>query len=223
MTYPLFETSALPTSGPVTSLYAAKGKRIFDLTLILLALPILVPVFILIVGLTLLQGGKPFYSQLRVGQNGSVFRCWKIRTMVPNAEQALRDMIASDPAIANEWGRNQKLSNDPRITRVGAILRKTSLDELPQLFNVLNGSMSLVGPRPFMPDQQALYRNGRTDAAYYRVRPGITGLWQTGRRNSGSFAERVLFDTRYVRRMSLVEDLSILIRTVSVVLRATGK
>lgn len=223
MTFPLFETSVFPTSGPVTSLYATKGKRLFDLSLILLALPVLVPVFILIVGLTLLQGGRPFYSQLRVGQNGRTFRCWKIRTMVPNAEQVLLDMIANDPVVAAEWNVNQKLAKDPRITRIGTILRKTSLDELPQLFNVLNGTMSLVGPRPFMPDQQPLYRDGRTDTAYYRVRPGITGLWQTARRNSGSFAERVLFDTRYVRRMSLREDLMILVRTVSVVLRATGK
>ncbi len=223
MTYPLFEASTLPTSGAVTSLYATRGKRLFDLTLILLALPVLVPVFILIVGMTMLQGGNPFYTQLRVGQDGRTFRCWKIRTMVPDAERVLKDMIASDPGIAAEWHQNQKLANDPRITRFGAILRKTSLDELPQLFNVLNGTMSLVGPRPFMPDQQALYGEGRVDAAYYRVRPGITGLWQIGRRNAGSFAERVLFDTRYVRRMSLTEDLSILFRTVGVVMRATGK
>lgn len=223
MTYPLLDASTITTPGAVTSLYATKGKRLFDLSLIILALPVLVPVFILIVGLTMLQGGKPFYSQLRVGRHGRIFRCWKIRSMVPDAERILAELIASDPAIAAEWQRNQKLAKDPRITRFGAILRKTSLDELPQLFNVLNGTMSLVGPRPFMPDQQVLYRDGRGDAAYYRVRPGVTGLWQIGRRSSGTFAERVLFDSRYVRRMSLSEDMSILFRTLGVVLRATGR
>lgn len=223
MTFLLVETPAMPVSGAVKSFYATKGKRLFDLSLIALALPALMPLFILIVGITLLQGGKPFYSQLRVGQGGRLFRCWKIRTMVPNAEAVLQSLIASNPVIAAEWNRNQKLAKDPRITRIGAILRKTSLDELPQLFNVLNGTMSLVGPRPFMPEQQALYGEGRADVAYYRVRPGITGPWQTGRRNAGSFSERVLFDSRYARRVSLAEDLSILLRTVGVVLRATGK
>jgi lipopolysaccharide/colanic/teichoic acid biosynthesis glycosyltransferase len=223
MTYLLVETPTVPASGAVTSLYASKGKRALDLAFILLALPVLLPAMMIIVALTLLQGGSPFYSQLRIGQDGKVFRCWKIRTMVPNAEQVLSDMIAENPAIAEEWHRNQKLAKDPRITRIGAILRKTSLDELPQLLNVLNGTMSLVGPRPFMPEQQAIYGDGRMDVAYYRVRPGITGLWQIERRNAGSFSERALFDTRYVRRISIAEDLSILLRTVTVVMRATGK
>jgi exopolysaccharide production protein ExoY len=223
MTYPLLDVTSVTAPGIVSSNYAQRGKRLTDLFLITAALPVVLPVFVLILALTMLQGGRPFYSQLRVGRNGQIFRCWKFRTMVPNAEQVLTQLISGDPQIAAEWRRNQKLARDPRITRVGAILRKTSLDELPQLWNVINGTMSLVGPRPFMPDQQPLYREGRMDAAYYSIRPGITGLWQIGRRNAGSFAERVIFDTRYVRSLSLRADLSILFRTVSVVLRATGK
>lgn len=223
MTYPLLDTAATSAPPAKPGLYATYGKRGLDVAAVTLAVPLLLPLMAVILALTLLQGGRPFYSQERIGRSGKTFRCWKIRTMVPNAERVLSEMIGSDPVIAEEWHRNQKLARDPRITRVGAILRKTSLDELPQLWNVLNGSMSLVGPRPFMPDQQSLYGGGRMDAAYYAVRPGITGLWQVGRRNAGSFAERAIFDSRYARSVTLRGDLAILIRTFGVVLRATGK
>lgn len=223
MTMPLLEVPVAPAQGSVSGFYASRGKRALDIALVLFVAPVVFPVLVFITALTLLQGGRPFYSQLRIGRDGRAYRFWKIRTMVRDADRVLADILARDAGLAAEWARNQKLARDPRITRLGALLRKTSLDELPQLWNVLNGTMSLVGPRPFMPEQQALYHGGRTDVAYYHVRPGITGLWQVGRRNAGSFAERAIFDVRYARKITLASDLSIILRTFAVVLRGTGK
>ena len=131
--------------------------------------------------------------------------------------------MREDPGLAREWQENQKLIHDPRVTKLGAVLRKTSLDELPQLWNVLLGEMSLVGPRPFLPEQRALYEAGHHRISYYHMRPGVTGLWQVGRRNRGSFSERALFDEDYSGQIGFLTDLSILCRTVGVVLRATGR
>ena len=164
------------------------------------------------------DGGRAFYSQTRIGRNGRTFRMWKLRTMVPDAEARLREYIATNPAARAEWNATQKLKNDPRITRVGRFLRKSSIDELPQLWNVLTGSMSLVGPRPMMVEQQALYYGH----GYYNQRPGITGLWQISDRNESEFAGRVRYDDIYDRCVSLKTDVAILIRTVGVVLRCTG-
>jgi len=202
--------------------YKNVGKRLFDLSLLTLMAPVALPLIALLALITTLKGGQPFYAQRRIGQNGKEFRCWKIRTMVPDADAALQRLLQEDADLAAEWEHNQKLARDPRITRFGALLRKTSLDELPQLLNVLNGSMSLVGPRPFTPEQKDLYRGGRADAEYYRMRPGITGLWQISRRNSGSFGERAGYDSSYWANMGLRTDLAILVATVGVVLRGTG-
>lgn len=202
--------------------YSQLGKRLIDVALVVLAAPVALPLIGLILLSVWLEGGCPLYRQSRVGVGGKEFSCWKIRTMVRNADSVLRALIETDPAIAAEWHENQKLARDPRITRVGRFLRRTSLDELPQLWNVLNGTMSLIGPRPFMPNQQGLYAGGRTSAAYYTLRPGISGLWQVSRRNAGSFAERVYYDEEYSRSVSLYEDARILWQTFSVVLRATG-
>lgn len=202
--------------------YSQLGKRLIDVALVVLAAPVAVPLIGLILLAVWLEGGAPFYRQSRVGVGGKEFSCWKIRTMVRDADRVLQTLIETDPAIAAEWHENQKLVRDPRITRVGRFLRRTSLDELPQLWNVLNGTMSLIGPRPFMPNQQGLYAGGRTSAAYYSLRPGISGLWQVSRRNAGSFAERVYYDEEYSRSVSLYEDARILWQTFSVVLRATG-
>jgi lipopolysaccharide/colanic/teichoic acid biosynthesis glycosyltransferase len=138
--------------------------------------------------------------------------------MILDADQKLETYLASDPAARAEWDEKQKLVHDPRITRVGRLIRKSSLDELPQLLNVLMGDMSLVGPRPMMPDQRALYP-GR---AYYDLRPGITGPWQVSERNETSFADRARFDDKYHHDLSLATDLRLLGCTVKVVLRATG-
>jgi lipopolysaccharide/colanic/teichoic acid biosynthesis glycosyltransferase len=223
MSAPIFEfyTAARPVS--VMGLYARFGKRVFDILVVLLILPLALPLMALLLALTACSGGNPFYCQTRVGLGACAFRFWKIRTMVPRADAALDRLLAGDPALAQEWAVNQKLVQDPRITRLGAFLRKTSLDELPQLWNVLNGTMSLVGPRPFLPDQVELYLNGSPDAAYYGVRPGLTGLWQVSLRSAGSFAERAAYDSDYCSRITLLGDISILWRTLFAVFRGTGR
>jgi exopolysaccharide production protein ExoY len=164
------------------------------------------------------DGHSPFYWNARVGRSGRVFHMLKLRTMVRDADARLEAHLAADPAAAAEWGATQKLKKDPRITTFGRILRKTSMDELPQLWNVLVGDMSLVGPRPMMPSQQVLYP-GR---AYYTLRPGLTGPWQVSDRNGCTFAKRAEFDRDYEQSLSLATDLRLLARTVAVVLKGTG-
>ena len=222
MAAPLFEFRDDIVVAPRPNIYASHGKRVFDVIFVLLTAPLVLPLIGAILALTALSGGRPLYSQNRVGRDGSLFRCWKVRTMVADADAALAAILAADPQLAGEWRRTQKLARDPRVTRLGALLRKTSLDELPQLWNVLAGTMSLVGPRPFLPEQEGMYLRGRRDADYFRMRPGITGLWQVSRRNRGSFVERAAYDTEYFGGLSLLTDAAILIRTVGVVLRATG-
>lgn len=202
--------------------YNVRGKRLFDLAAVLLMMPVVLPLMILVACVAAMGGGQPFYSQLRVGRDGRTFRCWKVRTMIRDADAALVRILAEHPALAAEWQHRQKLSRDPRITRFGVFLRKTSLDELPQLWNVLNGTMSLVGPRPFTPEQCEMYPSGRGAADYYRMLPGITGLWQISQRNRSSFAERAAYDSAYFAQIGLFMDLRILLRTVTVVLRGTG-
>ncbi len=199
-------------------LYRNFGKRLFDITAIILSLPVTLPVLLVLAALAAMDKSSPFFFQERVGRNGRVFRLMKIRTMVPNAEARLQAYLDSNPEARCEWDTTQKLKKDPRITRVGNILRKTSLDELPQLWNVLCGDMSIVGPRPMMVDQRSLYPG----KAYYRLRPGITGSWQVSDRNQGSFAGRARFDAEYYEALSLKADLTILLKTVSVVVRGTG-
>ncbi|TPE48429.1 sugar transferase [Amaricoccus solimangrovi] len=199
-------------------LYRGYFKRLFDILAVLLAAPFVLPV-ILIMGLLVKRDGGPaFYCQDRIGRGGRIFRIWKLRSMVVDAERELKDHLARDPRARAEWAEHQKLKNDPRITAVGRLIRKTSLDELPQLWNVLRGDMSLVGPRPMMPDQAPLYP-GR---AYYRLRPGLTGFWQISDRNETSFAGRAAYDAQYARRLSLPTDVFVLCATVWVVLRGTG-
>ena len=225
--YPEFLESPqpLPQSSPHDrpaarhqGLYRARLKRGFDIGLILLALPVVLPLILGLALLVLLDGHQPFYTQPRIGRNGRIFRFWKLRTMVHNAEARLAEHLACDAGARAEWDHAQKLKCDPRITRFGLLLRKTSLDELPQLWNVLKGDMSLVGPRPMMPEQQPLYPG----TAYYALRPGITGSWQVTDRNQSSFAARAEFDTAYEETLSLGTDLGILVATVAVVLRGTG-
>lgn len=206
-------------SAPATGgLYTRFLKRWLDVALIVLAAPFVLPV-VLILGLMVRRDGGPvFYVQDRIGLDGRVFRLWKLRTMVVDADARLAEHLAADPAMRAEWDETQKLKNDPRITATGRLLRKTSLDELPQLWNVFRGDMSLVGPRPMLPEQRALYP-GR---AYYTMRPGLTGPWQVSDRNASSFAGRAEFDSEYARRMSLPTDFAIMLLTVWVVLRGTG-
>ncbi len=214
------DPQGLSVSTAVTrqSAYQMFFKRAFDLTLVLISLPFILPLILFLALAIALTGNAPFYTQLRVGQGGSAFRMWKLRTMVKNADQHLEAYLQKNPEARAEWDSTQKLKNDPRITLFGRLLRKTSIDELPQLFNVLNGTMSLVGPRPMMVGQEKYY-HGR---AYYEMRPGITGLWQVSERNDCAFQDRVNFDNEYGRVISLKTDLRCLLQTVGVVCRATG-
>ena len=203
-------------------LYLRGGKRIFDIAVSLLVLPFVLPTVLCLWAVMFLNGGSGFYAQPRVGRGGRLFRCLKIRTMAPDADRLLETYLAGNPEIAAEWHRNQKLRNDPRITRLGRFLRRTSLDELPQIWNVLKGDMSLVGPRPFTPDQKALYDAETPVGSYYRLRPGITGPWQVGARNLGAFRDRVHYDEDYAANVTFLRDLAIGLKTVVVVLKATG-
>lgn len=208
---------ALPPLG--AAVYKAGLKRALDLLLVSLAAAAVLPlvaVFALIIFLA--DGKSPFYSQERVGRDRRVFRMWKLRSMVVDADAALAAHLEANPAARAEWDRHQKLRNDPRITPVGRFIRKTSLDELPQLWNVLTGDMSLVGPRPIMTCQVGLYPG----TAYYRLRPGLTGFWQVSSRNRSTFVERARFDRLYEMRLSLATDIAVILRTVRVVLRGTG-
>lgn len=204
--------------GQESGTYRLYGKRVLDVVLTCLAAPVILPLVAIMAFLIAMDGHNPFYSQLRVGRNGRHFRMWKLRTMVHNADALLEAHLNANAAARLEWTATQKLKNDPRVTWVGRLLRKTSMDELPQLWNVLTGDMSLVGPRPMMVSQRSSYAG----TSYFHMRPGITGLWQVSDRNECLFSDRVYFDDTYWRTMSLWTDLTLLIKTVFVVVRGTG-
>jgi lipopolysaccharide/colanic/teichoic acid biosynthesis glycosyltransferase len=199
-------------------LYRSLFKRALDLLAVaILAIPVSL-VVLFFAALVALDGKAPFYIQKRIGREGRIFKMVKLRSMVPNAKAKLDAYLAENPAEAREWEEKQKLLNDPRITPIGHLIRKTSMDELPQLWNVLIGDMSLVGPRPIMVDQKAIYPS----SAYYDLRPGITGPWQVSSRNESSFAERAQFDAGYLNELSFASDARIMMKTVGVVLAANG-
>jgi exopolysaccharide production protein ExoY len=202
----------------VRGVYSRFGKRALDILLVLLSAPIIAPVIILLALLVRTDGGPAFYGQKRVGRDGRLFTLWKLRSMAIDADAALEGYLNANPDAREEWDRTQKLRHDPRITRHGQTLRRSSLDELPQLWNVLMGDMSIVGPRPFLPEQIEMYPG----SAYYAMRPGLTCFWQTGDRNDSSFAARAIDDARYAREMSLVIDVTLIRKTVGVVMRQTG-
>ncbi len=167
-----------------------------------------------------LDGAPIFFGHYRVGANGKLFRCMKFRSMYVNADAMLRDLLRGDPQARAQWERDQKLADDPRITPIGRFLRRTSLDELPQLINVVRGEMALVGPRPVTVPE--LTRYGQVRWHYLSVMPGMTGLWQVSGRNNTSYEERVELDRRYVENRSVWLDLSILARTAKVVMLREG-
>lgn len=202
-----------------TGWYQQWGKRVLDLALVLLSLPITLPVIAMSAAALWLESGPPLYWQDRLGRGGKRFRIMKLRTMVRDADAQLEHLLATDPDLRAEWDETQKLKDDPRITKVGAFLRVTSMDELPQLWNVLVGDMTLVGPRPMLPEQLSLYGDAR---AYYALRPGLTGTWQVLARNDKAFETRRAFDAAYRAQHDLREDLVLLWRTVGVVMRRTG-
>ena len=197
------------------------GKLLFDKLFAAFALFTLAPLMAAIALATRIgDPGPVFYRQTRIGQHGKTFDCLKFRSMRVDSAEVLAELLDNDPAARAEWLRDQKLTNDPRIHPVGAFLRKTSLDELPQFWNVLKGDMSIVGPRPIIDEEAERY--GPFFADYCAVRPGITGAWQVGGRNLTSYDHRVALDVDYVRNATLFDDLRIVLRTVAVVLTQKG-
>lgn len=195
--------------------------RAFDVALAALFLLLLLPVIALAALLVILSGPGPvLFRHTRIGLNGRTFQCLKFRTMQQNAEHLLPHIIDGSEALRREWEQDQKVRSDPRITRIGRVLRMFSIDELPQLVNVLTGDMSIVGPRPIVAAEVSRY--GDAFADYCSVKPGLTGLWQTSGRNDVSYAQRVRLDSEYARTKSIVGDLHIIARTVPVVLRGSG-
>lgn len=194
-------------------------KRRFDIAVAASLLVLLSP--LLLATALLLRfgcGGSVIFAHRRVGFGGRPFHCYKFRTMVPNGDEVLGRYLAAHPECAEEWQTTQKLRNDPRVTFIGHVVRKSSLDELPQLVNVLKGDMSCIGPRPVV--ESELERYGADREYYQRARPGISGLWQVSGRNSLSYATRVAMDCDYVRNWSLKRDILILLKTIPAVLRA---
>ncbi len=201
--------------------WALRVKRVVDLGATVVGGTLILPLLLVLALLVYLDsGGSVFYRDERMGRNGSLFSCLKFRTMVPDAETRLQRMLEEDPGLREEYSRYHKLRDDPRITRIGRFLRKTSLDELPQLWNVLRGEMSLVGPRPYLPRESK--EIGVTQSEILRVYPGITGPWQVAGRSHTSFGERVQMDAYYVRDWSIWLDLVILARTINTVLAGRG-
>jgi lipopolysaccharide/colanic/teichoic acid biosynthesis glycosyltransferase len=196
-------------------------KRGLDILGAGLALALLLPVFLVIAVAVRADGGPAFYAHQRIGRGGRVFGCLKFRSMVTDSAERLAEALARDPALRLEWEATRKLRHDPRVTWMGRILRATSLDELPQLINVLRGEMSLVGPRPVLASELAAYYGSAT-RHYLAVRPGITGLWQVSGRSETSYAQRVALDVAYVTRPSLLADIRILLRTPAAVLLRRG-
>lgn len=197
--------------------WAQRLKRVMDLGATLIGGALILPLLLMLSLLVWMESGRPiFYSDMRMGQDGKLFSCIKFRTMVPDAEVLLQQMLATNSEMREEYFKYHKLRYDPRVTRVGRFLRKTSLDELPQLWNVLRGEMSLVGPRPYLPRESEDI--GATQSKILRVTPGITGPWQVTGRNHTSFGERVLMDAGYVRDWSVWLDLVLLARTVQCLL-----
>ena len=199
------------------------AKRVLDVVAAGSALILLAPLFLILIRLVVRDGGSAFYAQRRIGFQGREFRCFKFRTMVPNAELHLKAILDADAALRERYERYWKLDNDPRVTKIGRLLRRTSLDELPQFINVLTGEMSLVGPRPRSVSEVAFMEAQFTLASHYRnVKPGITGPWQVSGRNQLTLAEKAILDARYAQSWTLLGDLKLIFITCGVVLKGHG-
>ena len=197
------------------------AQRLTDVLMAALAIVALAPLMLTLAFLIWVSdGGSPLYGHVRVGRMGQLFRCWKFRSMVVDADKILAKHLAADPKARAEWEANHKLRQDPRITPIGRFLRASSLDELPQLWNVWVGEMSIVGPRPIVIAEIERYKSNFTD--YCACRPGITGLWQISGRNDVSYDQRVALDTRYAKTRSLLLDLKIIMSTIPAVLAQRG-
>lgn len=198
---------------------SVRVKRALDIVLAVLALILLLPGIAIVATLTLIADGRPLiFRHERIGRYGKKFNCLKFRTMRKDAAKRLEIILATDKDMRREWEETQKLYNDPRVHWIGKILRMTSLDELPQLINVIRGEMSLVGPRPIIQDE--LPRYGNDLDCYLAMMPGITGLWQISQRSENSYKERVALDVQYHIKQSIILDFSIMLKTVPVLLFA---
>ena len=197
-------------------------KRLFDIVFSLTVLLVGTPIFLLIAGcVAITSRGGVVYGHKRVGRGGKTFRCYKFRTMHHNAAERLKELLDSDPEVKKEWETTFKLKNDPRITKFGAFLRKTSLDELPQFFNVLKGDLSVVGPRPVMHEELNAHFGAKA-TKILSIRPGITGLWQVSGRSQTSYEDRVKLDEEYVERKSPWLDLLLICKTIPAIFSAKG-
>jgi Undecaprenyl-phosphate galactose phosphotransferase WbaP len=214
--------SARRDSGLPAKLFSYRVlKRGMDVTLVLLATPMLVPTMLLVALTVRLRSPGPiFFSHRRISRNGAFFPMWKFRTMCNNSAEVLEEYLAHHPAARAEWRKTHKLKYDPRITGIGLFLRRYSLDELPQIWNVLTGKMSLVGPRPIVAAEVEKY--GSKFAYYCKVKPGVTGLWQVSGRSDLTYEQRVNLDCEYVKNWSLLMDIKILLRTFSSVVNQDG-
>jgi len=214
-------TLGLETGQKLTAPFPQLYKRVTDILGAVVGFIVLSPVFFLTALIIRLDSPGPiFYRQIRIGRNGEEFKLWKFRTMVKDADEVLRKHLDANPQLKVEWENRQKLNNDPRITRIGNMLRKSSIDELPQLINVLTGDMSLVGPRPIVESEIKKY--SKKFALYSKVSPGMTGLWQISGRSSTSYKRRVDLDVYYIRNWSFWFDLYILTRTPCAVFKCNG-
>ena len=200
---------------PRVSFYTKYGKRLFDVVFALILLPVLAPLM-LVIAAGMAHKGKIIFKQVRVGKGGKLFVIYKFRTMRIDAEAYLEKLRSTNPDLAREWAVNQSLDPDPRITKVGLFLRQTKLDELPQLANIILGDMSFVGPRPFLQTQKCIYDNISYAANYYKVRPGITGLWQIDQKRDRRFDLRPEYDGKYISQCSFLKDLRIILVTMLV-------
>jgi Undecaprenyl-phosphate galactose phosphotransferase WbaP len=205
-----------------TSFGEAVLKRTFDIISVVVILALFWWVMLIVtVCVKWSSAGPVVYGHLRVGRGGKSFKCYKFRSMVPNAQAVLQELLERDPDARAEWNRDFKLKEDPRITRIGAFIRKTSLDELPQLWNVVVGDMSIVGPRPVVRKELSRYY-GKCRRHYLSVRPGLTGLWQVSGRNNMGYEERVALDRQYVQTWNVLMDFLIVMRTVGVIIGRKG-
>ncbi|WP_326517979.1 sugar transferase [Acinetobacter sp. CAAS 2-6] len=195
-------------------------KRLFDIFFAVFFITILSPFMLILFLIIRSDGGSAFYAHERVGRNGKIFKCLKFRSMAQNSKELLEKILQNDPEAKQEWETSYKLKNDPRVTKVGKFIRQTSLDELPQLFNILKGEMSVVGPRPVTSEELSKYKKS---IPYYLIsKPGLTGLWQVSGRSDVDYDTRVLLDTTYIKNWSFLKDIMIVIKTVKVILTKNG-
>lgn len=204
----------------INSPISKASKRTFDVLFALICLTFFSPLFVVLYFLIVRDGGSAFYGHERIGRNGKKFKCWKFRSMAVNSQELLKELLENNEAARQEWEKTFKIINDPRITPIGNFLRKTSLDELPQLLNILKGDMSTVGPRPVTLQELDMY--GQYLKYYLNSRPGLTGLWQVSGRSNVDYDTRVKLDTDYIKNWTFIKDILIIFKTLKVVLKKEG-